>query len=153
MIYLASPYSHSDPVMRHARFDRICRIAARLMKQGHHVFSPIAHTHPIAMAGDLPTGWDYWQEYDRQILAACSELWICTMNGWRHSNGVKGEILLFKGRPKLLDPNTLGLTESGDLCSKCGSPNTYLQREGMTGQLGTIKCSDCHSEIREWEAY
>ena len=92
LIYLASPYSHPDPAVRVARFDVICRVAARLMLEGVHLYSPIAHTHPIAVQGDLPTGWDFWEQYDRKILKACGELWVCTMDGWRESKGVTAEI-------------------------------------------------------------
>ncbi|MCP4786572.1 MAG: DUF1937 family protein [Fuerstiella sp.] len=48
MIYLASPYSHSDANIREKRFRDVCRTAARLMRNGDVVFSPIAHGHPIA---------------------------------------------------------------------------------------------------------
>lgn len=47
MIYLASPYSHPDPAVEELRFEAACEAACKLMQQGHHVFSPIAHTHPV----------------------------------------------------------------------------------------------------------
>ena len=96
MIYLASPYSHDDPKVREARFQAVCRVAGRLMREGVHVFSPIAHTHPIALAGDLPKGWDFWAEFDRQMVQACEELWILRLPGWEMSTGVQAEIKLAK---------------------------------------------------------
>ena len=92
LIYLASPYSHPDPTVMLERFDTICLVAARLMRDGVHLYSPIAHIHSIALKGDLPKGWDFWEQYDRKLLAACGELWVCTMDGWRESKGVAAEI-------------------------------------------------------------
>lgn len=92
LIYLASPYSHPDPEVRRQRFDTVCFAAAGFMREGHHIFSPIAHTHPIAMQGDLPKGWEFWAEYDRKIIAVCGELWVLQMDGWRESQGVAAEV-------------------------------------------------------------
>lgn len=57
MIYLASPYTHSDVHVREWRFREACRAAAALLRAGITVFSPIAHSHPIAAFG-MPTSWD-----------------------------------------------------------------------------------------------
>lgn len=92
LIYLASPYSHSDPEIRRQRFETVCFAAANFMRDGHHIFSPIAHTHPIALHGELPKGWEFWQEYDRKIIAVCGELWVLRMDGWDKSVGVQAEI-------------------------------------------------------------
>ena|SRR3990172_6784710 len=92
IIYLASPYSDPDPAIIAVRFHAVCQAAARLMSEGHLIFSPIAHTHPIAMAGTLPTGWDFWERYDNAMLNVCSELWILPLDGWENSRGVAAEI-------------------------------------------------------------
>ena len=60
MIYLASPYSHPDATVREARFQAACRATASLIRAGHEVFSPIAHSHPLAAFG-LPTDWSFWE--------------------------------------------------------------------------------------------
>lgn len=92
MIYLASPYSHNDPDVREWRFQQVCRAAAVLMYNGQFVFSPISHTHPIAVHGNLPLGFDYWEEYDRLMLKMCSELVVLMLDGWESSKGVQAEI-------------------------------------------------------------
>lgn len=94
MIYLASPYSHPDPSVRVARFHAACKAAADLMVKGHVVFSPIAHSHPIAMAGDLPLGWEYWEAFDRQMLSICSGVFVLQLPGWEESKGLKAELAL-----------------------------------------------------------
>ena len=54
--------------------------AAQLMAEGELIFSPISHTHPIALAGDLPTDWNYWESYDRAILQCCCKVKVCAQN-------------------------------------------------------------------------
>jgi len=94
IIYLAIPYSHPDPAVREARFMMANKAAARLMERGEYVFSPISHTHSIALVGNLPLGWEYWQGYDREMLEACGKLIVLTAEGWRDSTGVTGEIAI-----------------------------------------------------------
>lgn len=90
-IYLATPYSHPDPDVRIERFESVNKVAADLMNEGHLVFSPISHTHPIALAGDLPKGWEFWKEYDRTFIEWCDEVHILMLDGWEDSKGVTGE--------------------------------------------------------------
>jgi hypothetical protein len=102
MIYLASPYSHPDHAVMQARFEYVCKAASMLMRDGHHIFSPIAHTHPIALAGGLPKGWDFWEKYDREMILACSELWVLQADGWKESKGVQAEIAIARKLFKLV---------------------------------------------------
>ena len=84
------------------------------MAEGHVIFSPIAHTHPIAVAGVLPTDWAYWQKFDEEFIAASTELWVYTLIGWRKSRGVGAEIGLAQqfGKPiSLVSPGTLTVSE------------------------------------------
>ena len=92
MIYLATPYTHEDPAVMQRRFEVANSTAAKLMQGGFHVFSPISHTHPIALAGDLPHGWDYWKEYDERMLRACQQIMVLMQEGWERSVGVQAEI-------------------------------------------------------------
>lgn len=96
LIYLASPYSHTDPAIQEARFRAVCLASARLMSEGNMIFSPIAHSHPIALAGKLNTSWGYWEKYDRAMIAVCAELWVLTLPGWERSCGVLAEMAIAK---------------------------------------------------------
>lgn len=116
IIYLASPYSHPDAAVREERFETICAVSAKLMGRGVHLYSPIAHTHPIAVRGELPTGWDYWEQFDRKLLAACGELWICMMPGWEQSKGIGGE----KAIARELGLPIRYLTPTGEFRDGCG---------------------------------
>ena len=92
LIYLASPYSHPDPLVRHDRFLLACRAAGWLIRHGITVFSPIAHSHPIAMAVEMGGCFDTWQRHNRRWLEACDELAVLTVEGWQQSRGVAGEM-------------------------------------------------------------
>ena len=94
LVYLACPYTHPDPSVREARFRAVTRAAAVLMREGVHVFSPITHTHPVLLAGDLPCVWEYWEEYDRAFLDACRALVVLQEDGWEQSTGVRAEVAL-----------------------------------------------------------
>jgi len=92
IVYLAVPYSHPDPKIREERFKLVNKKAAELINEGYHVFSPISHSHPIALEGDLPKSWDFWSEYDRAFLKCCEKMFVYKLPGWDVSVGVKGEI-------------------------------------------------------------
>jgi nucleoside 2-deoxyribosyltransferase len=91
MIYLVSPYSHPDPAVREQRFRAACQAAAALMRAAHLVFSPVAHSHPIAMCG-LPTDWGFWQRQDLRLLAQCDAVVVLQLDGWVESRGVRAEL-------------------------------------------------------------
>lgn len=91
MIYLASPYSHPDANIREQRFRDACIAAARLIRAGHVIFSPIAHGHPIAEHG-LPIDWQFWERQDREQLERCDEIVVLMLDGWKESVGVQAEI-------------------------------------------------------------
>ncbi len=78
-IYLASPYSHEDEMVMKDRFDKVCAKAAELMARGYIVFSPIAHSHPIAQ--HLPisytTDFDHWMKQDLDYIEIwADEIWV-----------------------------------------------------------------------------
>jgi hypothetical protein len=93
MIYLATPYSHPDPLVREQRFRDACRAAAALLRSGQAVFSPIAHSHPLVVYG-LPSDWAFWWHFDRELLARCDEVVVLMLDGWHESVGVREEVRL-----------------------------------------------------------
>jgi hypothetical protein len=93
MIYLASPYSHPDPLVRQARFEAACQATADLVRAGHAAFSPIVHGHPLVRFG-LPTDWSFWQRFDIERIRRCDEVLVLQIDGWRESEGVRAEVKL-----------------------------------------------------------
>jgi hypothetical protein len=102
LVYLASPYSHPDPEVREERFQAVARHAAKLMRDGVNVFSPISHTHPIAQY-DLPQGWEFWERYDRAMLGVCSRMIVLKLDGWKESKGVAAEIAIMQEQGKAVE--------------------------------------------------
>jgi len=107
-VYLATPYSHPNPAVSQARFEAINRVAACIINEGHVVYSPISHTHPIAMTGLLPEeaegtcgeNWEFWEEQDMPFLDWCDELWVYMADGWEESTGVDQEITMILAAEK-----------------------------------------------------
>lgn len=95
MIYLASPYSHKDPAVRLTRYYTVCFAAAKLMAEGKHIFSPIAHTHEICIQGEglgFHYEYEFWQKLDEEMIRLCEEFWVLRMDGWEDSKGIKAEM-------------------------------------------------------------
>jgi hypothetical protein len=90
-IYLATPYSGTQK-QQLERFEAACRIAGKIIKQGYFVFSPISHSHFIALLGDIPASHDFWKAQNESWLLWCDELWVAKMPGWENSKGVKWEM-------------------------------------------------------------
>lgn len=94
LIYLASPYTHGDPDVRFKRYMISCQVAAKLMMEGNLVFSPLAHSHPIADC--MPDGWcidhDFWKMQDEPYLERADVLVVLTIEGWKNSKGLRHEI-------------------------------------------------------------
>ena len=112
LVYLACPYSDERRDVRVERFEKANWASAHLMSKGEHVFSPISHTHPIAEAGGLPLGFDYWEAYDRAVLDCCKAVYVLTLPGWQESVGVQAEIRIaseFSIPVYYLEPSAEGL--------------------------------------------
>jgi len=74
IIYLAIPYTWNPE----KSFEIANKVAAKLMKEGHIVFSPISHSHVIAdyLDNNLRTSQKFWMYQDIPILKVCSELHV-----------------------------------------------------------------------------
>lgn len=94
--YLASPYSKYRHGLEEA-FKEVSRQAALLVAEGVPVFSPIAHTHPIAIHGYLdPLDHTIWLPADEPMMHAASGLIVLMMEGWEESYGISVEIAAFQ---------------------------------------------------------
>ena len=91
-IYLAAPYSHESHIIVAARVDTINQDAAKLMQYGHLVFSPISHSHYIAVENDLPKGFEFWQAMNHSFIDWSDAVYVLQLKGWEESNGIKDEI-------------------------------------------------------------
>jgi hypothetical protein len=111
-IYLASPYSKYAPALDYA-CDVVCIVAARLMRVGVQVYSPIAHSHTIATRGGLdPLDGPFYVAHNKHEQDLCDLLLVVTMDGWDESDGIKGEFAhawLMNGKQdvRYIDPDTM----------------------------------------------
>lgn len=96
LTYLACPYTHDDPVVREYRFQQANVTAAKLLHQGHIVFSPVSHSHPIALASNLPGDWEYWKPWCMAYLRLSKALFVLMLNGWKESVGIRAELQVAK---------------------------------------------------------
>jgi hypothetical protein len=96
LIYIATPYmaTGDDPeAIKFQRFRNVTKFAADLTALGVHVYSPITHSHMMAMAAELPGDWDYWEAFDRKMLMACTSMIVYQQEGWEKSIGVEKEMV------------------------------------------------------------
>lgn len=82
LYYLAHPYSGNHL----ENFKSANEIAAKLIQKGIHVYSPISHTHPIAVDGQMDLD-DYtiWLPLDEKFMEFCDGIILC--EGWEYSYG------------------------------------------------------------------
>lgn len=112
LVYLATPYSKYEPGIEQAFVDASA-LSARMMSAGVKVYSPIAHTHPLAIHGNLdPYDHTIWLPFDQAMMDASAACVVATMPGWQESFGIQHEIKWFgdAGRPIFyVDPETLAV--------------------------------------------
>lgn len=94
-IYLAIPYSGLED----ESFKIANHVAHLLMQEGHIVYSPISHNHPIAIAHGLPTGWDFWEKFDTEFVKWADEVHVVVIGNdergfflINNSKGVRAEM-------------------------------------------------------------
>jgi len=108
IIYVATPYSHTDPEVRIKRFEEVNKFSAKLLAAGINCFSPISHSHPIAVSGGAEVSWQFWEQFDKEFLDHCEGMIVYMQDGWDKSVGVNAEVQYakFNGTPVIyVDPN------------------------------------------------
>jgi Domain of unknown function (DUF1937) len=93
LVYLASPLTHDDAVVRLERSLAVARASGWLMVNRRDFFflSPIAYAHLIASECTLPFEWSFWSEIDECLLSRCEEIWVLCISGFKNSTGVSAE--------------------------------------------------------------
>src|ERR1700733_5959030 len=92
LVYLATPYSkYPDGI--EAAYRDACALSARLLHLGIKVFSPIAHSHGIAVHGKIdPLDHNIWLPFDESVMQASHALLVAKMRSWELSYGIDKEI-------------------------------------------------------------
>jgi len=98
--YLATPYSKYPHGIETA-FRLACENAALLIKAGVPVFSPIAHTHPIATVARMdPLDHTIWLPSDEPMMRAAHALIMLKAESWEASYGMRVERETFEAAGK-----------------------------------------------------
>lgn len=92
MIYIASPYSHPNPEVRHQRYKAVHNYAAWLMQQGNVCFSPIVYGHEFARIGKAQTDHLWWKEFNEHMLRNSKLMHVLQLPLWGSSKGIQHEI-------------------------------------------------------------
>lgn len=115
LIYVGTPYSKYVGGID-AAFTDACRLTARLMQHGLKVYSPIAHTHPLAIHGGLdPLDLSIWLPFDGAMIDKADAMIVAMMEGWETSTGIRHEIHAFLESSKpifFLNPGDLSLHQA-----------------------------------------
>lgn len=113
--YVATPYTKFSEGIWPA-YKEAARVTGGLLARGINVFSPIAHSHPLAVYGGIdPLDHQFWMNADQPYMDMCGALIVVTMPGWDKSKGVATEIFEFGKRDKPIfycDPVTLRLSDA-----------------------------------------
>src|SRR3990167_4220981 len=95
LVYIATPYSKYPKGMGMA-FAEAASITCQLMLAGIKGYSPIAHTHPLAIYGNVdPGNHDVWLPFDQAMMNKSDAMCIIMMEGWKESKGITHEIEYF----------------------------------------------------------
>lgn len=118
LCYLATPYT-KYPKGIDAAFEHAAALTAGLIRAGVKAYSPIAHTHPVAIHGGIdPLDHSIWLPFDETMMGFADCLVVAHLEGWDTSFGIAEEVKAFEaaGKPIFdLDPDTLQLSKRGSL--------------------------------------
>lgn len=93
-IYLASPYTAEDPLLRETRYQLSVYASAVLVNAGYIVYSPIAYTHVMATKYNIqPTNSDWWLTFDESFVKDwATVIAVLMIPGYKQSSGVNLEL-------------------------------------------------------------
>lgn len=93
MIYLASPYSHSDPLVRKTRFLMAERFVLHMMETRNYIiFSPIVYGHKFAVEYGIDGSAQFWHVFNTNMIRRSETFFLLKLDGWETSQGVQLEI-------------------------------------------------------------
>lgn len=92
LYYLASPYSHDNKFVQNVRYEMTLYASYILIERGYRLLEPIAQCHQQSLRYDLPGGYDFWQDRDRDFISRCDAVLVLKFPGWAESKGVTDEI-------------------------------------------------------------
>ena len=98
LIYIASPYTHDDPKKVVENFEGITKYVAIKVAAGEVLISPITYGHTLLDYKEMPSSWEFWQNFCFSLLINCDRVRVVKMPGWDESTGVAEEVSFARGR-------------------------------------------------------
>jgi hypothetical protein len=92
LIYLAAPYSDTDPAIVQTRMDAVTYELADLASNGLVAFSPLLMHFCLDRGVELPSDYKFWRTYCLTMLGKSDQLIVLQLPGWQESPGVQDEI-------------------------------------------------------------
>ena len=92
LIFVSSPYTHKDKEVVNKRYEDVSKYAGKLVSEGQTAFSPITYGHVLCSFQDMPTDFEFWQDFCISFLSKCETLHVLKLEGWEESVGVEAEI-------------------------------------------------------------
>jgi len=120
-VYLAVPYTYKgkynwfNKFVMWRRCRRVTKCAANILLQDLNVFSPITHSHYIAVIGGLPQlDHEFWLRLDKWYVDRCDYVAVLMIRGWKKSVGVRREIKWALEQGKIV----VGINEDGEIITE-----------------------------------
>ena len=93
MIYLASPYTHREPMIMQHRYEQVLKCLFWMTTtRPVPVYSPIVHFHDLADKYDLPRDANWWKATNFNMIRKVDTLAVLVIEGTTESKGVQEEI-------------------------------------------------------------
>ena len=74
------------------RYKAAAKYVAMQTKKGVCCFSPIVHSHHMAVEYNFPKTFEFWADINHKYLDACTEMHVLKMGCWEDSAGIRDEI-------------------------------------------------------------
>lgn len=94
LIYIASPYTHPDMLVRALRYEGARLYAETQLLLGNAAFSPIVYGKQ--MEATLGYHFEAWANLNDKMIHACEHFHVLCIAGWEESRGIAHEIKLWE---------------------------------------------------------
>lgn len=92
MIYLSSPYSSPDKIIREQRARLATQEVIKFLNKGLNVYSPVSYYHNIITIFSLPMDKNFWWKYNSELFKMSRMVYVLCIDGYYESVGVRQEV-------------------------------------------------------------
>lgn len=90
-IYMAFPYWHKSPAAQDELVYEANKAAARLIKEGYLVYSPLSHKKAVESSG-ISVDKESWERINREFILWADEFWVFQIAGPAYSDEFPAEL-------------------------------------------------------------